>query len=103
MASILFGVTVIPAQAARLFEALLEFQEERKQKQAQSMGKSIRLKREKIRSDDWEMDDEIELKAFLKKRYDKGELLDSRISCQSCGARCHRIDSIFCFSCGEKL
>lgn len=99
MASILFGVTVIPAQAAKLFEALLEFQEERKRKQAQSIGETIRLKR----GADEEMDDEIELKAFLKQRYDKGELLDSRISCHSCGARCHRIDSIYCFSCGEKL
>jgi hypothetical protein len=102
MASILFGVTVIPAQAARLFEALLEFQEERKRKQAQSMGETMRLKREKSRADE-EVDGKIELKAFLKERYDKGELLDSRISCHSCGARCHRIDSIYCFSCGEKL
>ena len=98
MASILFGVAVVPAQAARLFEALLEFQEERRNKQSLNT-------RNKINQDfpDDDVAEEIDVGALLNQRYGQGNLLDSRISCHSCGARCHRIDADYCFSCGEKL
>ena len=112
MGSILFGVAVIPAQAARLFEALLEFQEERRmqlQLQSQSNKEDDELtdmKQKMILSNNNNGDgieDDMAMQTFLKQRYDQGALLDSRISCENCGVRCHRIDAIYCFSCGEKL
>lgn len=112
MGSILFGVAVIPAQAARLFEALLEFQEERRmqlQLQSQSSKEDDELtdmKQKMILSNNNNGDgieDDMAMQTFLKQRYDQGALLDSRISCENCGVRCHRIDAIYCFSCGEKL
>ena len=114
MGSILFGVAVIPAQAARLFEALLEFQEERRmqlQLQSQSSKKDDKisdmkqmiLSNNKNKNNGDIIEDDMAMQTFLKQRYDQGALLDSRISCENCGVRCHRIDAIYCFSCGEKL
>lgn len=100
MASILIGVAVIPAQAARLFEALLEFQEERRQT---IDAKNNKFDQNASKDGDSFKKIDNEMKVFLKDRYDKGDILDSRISCRSCGVRCHRIDAIYCFSCGERL
>ncbi len=116
MASILFGVTVIPAQAAQLFEALLEFQEERK-RENQSTGMKQKTENDKrwgetLLNDDHaiiresEIRRESEIMGLLKNQQsnqEQGGILDPRISCKSCGARSHRIDAIHCYLCGEKL
>ena len=94
MASILFGVAIIPAQAASLFESLLEFQNERRQSQSIEADSKTILGRK---------GEQTELDSVLKERYERDAILDSRISCRTCGARCHRIDAIHCFACGEKL
>ena len=98
MTSILFGVAVIPAQTARLFEALLEFQEERR--------RNIQSKDDKSRRSSSHDHDvyETELQKLTRQRIQKdGLLLDPRIQCQSCGARCHHVDALYCYMCGEKL
>ena len=72
--SILAGVAVIPAQAASLAEAYLDFQKER------SVGKRKRVMNEK-----------------------KSDIISKTRSCKSCGAGFHRHDALFCWSCGEPL
>ena len=99
MASILFGVAVIPVQAARLFESLLEFQEERRQ----NLPANFQAKSSISKNDNDEIMKESELKRVYGKRIQEGGILDPRISCESCGARCHRVDAIYCYLCGEKL
>ena len=84
MGSILVGVAIIPAQAAELVEALLDFQAERRQK---SMFKNTLRSRMESGSNGGFEDD----------------MIDPRISCASCGRRSHRSDAFYCWSCGEKL
>jgi voltage-gated potassium channel len=81
MGSILVGVAVIPAQAAELVEALLDFQSERRQK---SMMKNT-------------------LRSRMEGEFQEDQMIDPRISCSSCGRRSHRADASFCWSCGTKL
>jgi Ion channel. len=82
MGSILVGVAIIPAQAAELVEALIDFQAERRQKKL--------------------------IKNRLRTRADGGTfesdpMVDPRISCSSCGKRQHRSDAFYCWNCGSKL
>jgi len=80
MGSILAGVTVIPAQGAELFEALLDYQTERRQKNAIKNNLRTRIE-----------------------GFDTDTMIDPRISCTSCGRRSHRSDAFYCWSCGSKL
>lgn len=100
MASILVGVAVIPAQAASLFEALLEFQTERRQSQSVDIKNQTQQPNTNIEGGVLR---EENFTTILEQQCKEGNLLDSRISCRSCGARSHRIDAIYCFSCGAKL
>lgn len=81
MGSILAGAAVVPAQAAELVEALLDFQTERRQK---NMTKNT-------------------LRTRLESEYENDSMVDPRISCASCGRRSHRSDAFYCWSCGAKL
>lgn len=80
IASILVGVVVIPSQAAELVEALLDFQQERRQKQM--IKNTLRNKGG---------DDNM---------FETDLMVDSRISCPSCGKRSHRGDALYCWNCG---
>lgn len=83
IASILVGVVVIPSQAAELVEALLDFQQERRQK---------KMIKNTLRSKGG--DDDM---------FETDLMVDSRISCPSCGKRCHRGDALYCWNCGSNL
>mmetsp|Transcript_15439 Transcript_15439/g.29125 ORF Transcript_15439/g.29125 Transcript_15439/m.29125 type:complete len:521 (-) Transcript_15439:45-1607(-) len=82
MTSILVGVAIIPAQAAELVEALLDFQAERRQK---------KLIKNKLRT------------RLNGEGYESDPMVDPRISCSSCGKRQHRSDAFYCWNCGSKL
>lgn len=82
MGSILVGVAIIPAQAAELVEALLDFQAERRQKKLIKNKLRTRLDGAGFESD---------------------PMVDPRISCSSCGKRQHRSDAFYCWNCGSKL
>lgn len=84
MGSILVGVAVIPAQAASLAEALLDLQAERLNKTKELNRKQLDYKRESEKNDFESM-------------------IDSRISCQTCGVRGHWSDALYCWSCGSDL
>lgn len=82
MGSILFGVAVIPAQGAELFEALIEYQTEKRQ---QKMIKN------RLRS------------KGLGSGFESDSMIDPRIACANCGKRSHRQDAFYCWNCGSKL
>lgn len=82
MASILFGVAIIPAQGAELFEALLEFQTEKRQQQ---------LIKNKLRTKGPD------------NKFETDAMVDPRIACINCGKRSHRNDAFYCWNCGTKL
>jgi len=97
--SILFGVTVIPAQAAALVDALLNYQKERMLiAEAEEEKSEVIL----IDYDDsdfvFAVDQKVQQKSTAKN-------LDSSSSkiCKNCGTSSHRNDATFCWSCGSSL
>mmetsp|Transcript_13464 Transcript_13464/g.19302 ORF Transcript_13464/g.19302 Transcript_13464/m.19302 type:complete len:422 (+) Transcript_13464:71-1336(+) len=76
--SILFGVTVIPAQAAALAEALLNVQKESREKKA---GQTLVVDKEVV---------------------GESPAVRSR-SCDVCGSTPHRLDAAFCWGCGAPM
>lgn len=97
--SILFGVTVIPAQAAALVDALLDYQKERMLiAEAEEEKSEVIL----IDYDDsdfvFAVDQKVQQKSTAKN-------LDSSSSkiCKNCGTSSHRNDATFCWSCGSSL
>lgn len=83
-ASILAGVTVIPAQAGSLLEALLARQESRGDR-----------RRRKAR--------EARMKEGRGIPMNRSMVLDTATQCTSCGAELHWSNARFCYYCGEEL
>jgi voltage-gated potassium channel len=81
--TILAGVAIIPAQAASLAEAYLDFQKERVEgKKQKNMGR---------RSPPVPVISSTDKVLMVEKR------------CGTCGSIHHRTDAIFCYSCGNKF
>ena len=91
--SILFGVTVIPAQAAALVDALLEYQQERTKKadEEADMNEIILI--------DYDDTDTI-VAVDQKVKKSTGELFNQ---CPACNISSHRADASYCWSCGADL
>ena len=84
--TILAGVAIIPAQAASLAEAYLDFQKERVEgKKQNNMGRqTVSSATEPVTS----------MKDYV---------LVAEKRCDTCGSIHHRTDALFCYSCGNKL
>jgi voltage-gated potassium channel len=81
--TILAGVAIIPAQAASLAEAYLDFQKERVEgKKQKNMGR---------RSPPFPVTSM------------KDNVLVAETRCDTCGSIHHRTDALFCYSCGNKF
>jgi hypothetical protein len=115
-ASILAGIAIIPAQAAKLVEALLEFQKDQstitvkasKQTSPKNM-KMIRRMNAKTQQDRATdglgpsgveievppLTDGEDYKSYFKIVPTKG--------CASCGKVAHRVDAIYCWNCGTRF
>ena len=95
--SILVGVAVIPAQAAELVEAILDFQQERRRK---NMFRNTLRARQMYQGQKGEGGVEGDV---MNDEYEIDSMIDPRIACASCGRRSHRNDALYCWSCGAKL
>ena len=131
MGSILAGVAIIPVQAAALFEALLDYQNEReitrnnekndniksksKNKKDPSITKSLQdgdKKKEKQIKSEYRNDVELVPPITANKAQRSSEDIDNRMlpvsfvvdePCTKCNATPHRLDARFCWSCGHQL
>ena len=98
--SILVGVAVLPAQAAKLVDAIIESQSDegggdRFRMPTKSLARVVRV--ESRATDGMGPSGKpIDISSI-----DEGDV--GRISCDQCGAYFHREDANFCWSCGERL
>jgi voltage-gated potassium channel len=93
--SIVFGVAVVPAQTASLFEALLDRENMKNGRTSSSSGKSSNNRRDarigtKKSSSASEPDDSV-------------LALDTTMTCSRCGASFHWSCASYCYKCGEKI
>ena len=79
--SILAGVAIIPAQAASLVEALLDYEKQR--------NRPMTRRQQQEQSDNGGSP--------------RDGMLDTRNPCPTCGATYHWSDATFCWSCGNEL
>jgi predicted RNA-binding Zn-ribbon protein involved in translation (DUF1610 family) len=93
--SIIFGVAVVPSQAAALVEALLD----------RERVKSGRASRIRTSSNGSSFSSNGQNIAHRSNDSSSNELLalDTSIICPNCGAKYHWADAQYCFSCGEEL
>jgi hypothetical protein len=124
--SILAGIAIIPAQAAKLVEALLMLQREQNEAANMGMLKSgvTQQRRNKLQSYSGRADGRgptgtnIEIPAIEEELQQQQRLgisgsrsatrqqpssSSSSKSCTSCGEPSHRVDARFCWSCGNEL
>jgi Ion channel len=109
--SILAGVAIIPAQAANLVDAILEFQEERKRGGPRVTVTAAKAKQTETPTLLRKATSSATLKKTQEGRDDKivvAEAQDQGIGwlgrcCLECEATDHREDASFCWSCGSKL
>jgi len=121
-ASILAGVAIIPAQAAKLVDVLVESGKQLEQtgKQKQSVEKQRRKQRQQKQhlstKNNAAADGKgpsgasIDASTTESARDDAGgsttstmDLEDNQRCCIQCGVMSHRIDASFCWSCGSEL
>jgi len=86
-ASVMAGVAVIPAQAASLVEALIDFDKQKQQQRQKIAQKSSTTSSISQPGDGIPRDG----------------MLDTRNPCPTCGATFHWSDALFCWSCGNEL
>ena len=115
--SIIAGVAVIPAQAAKLFEAFAAFQREQSQELPLSpkVARQIMLrdKKRSVASVKYNLmdgkgpggtpiDEPIKEWSEVGQRSDNTPI-DASLTCQTCQATYHWSDAVFCWSCGSHL
>ncbi len=93
-ATILAGVAIVPAQAASLAEAYLDFQKERLE------GKQKQLGRKPLTSSPSSSSSASQSSSAENVATSPGK---SERRCAECGAMHHRSDASFCWSCGLRL
>eukprot|EP00977_Amphora_coffeiformis_P026978 scaffold32070_cov203-Amphora_coffeaeformis.AAC.1 len=119
-ASIIAGVAVIPAQAAKLFEAFAAFQREKEQELSPIL--TPKMARQMIRQDmkgstaapvkynltdgkgpgGTPIDEPIKEWVEAGQRSDNTSI-DPSLTCRTCTAAHHWSDAVFCWSCGSQL
>jgi voltage-gated potassium channel Kch len=104
-ASILFGITVIPAQAALLVDTLFEYQKERASELEENADLSEIIL---IDYDDSDTIFAVDQQGNNKKNSQNGmgmdtNSIDDDVRCHVCSASSHRMDALFCWSCGTRL
>jgi len=87
--SIVFGVAVVPGQAAALVEALLDREKMKNSSDGNGM-RTFRQNGSKSGSIAGDSDDSV-------------LALDTAMSCSNCGASFHWASASYCYKCGEKL
>jgi hypothetical protein len=92
--SILFGVAVVPSQAAALVEALLDRERVKSGRESRIGSSNTSSSSSTIQSFD----------QLASTSSSKGLLgLDTSKECQNCGAKFHWVDAQYCYSCGEEM